>query len=135
MAAIQLEIVTPERRVLSQEVDEVRAPGATGSFGVRAGHTAFVAQLRAGRLDAVTSAGTESFAVGEGFVQVALDKVLVLAASAERAEEIDLAQAQATAEAESKKLLAMKAGEEGYELQRARVEREAARVLVASKRE
>src|SRR5690606_17362247 len=103
-------------------------------FGVRGGHTAFISQLRAGRLDVVTGAGVESFAVGEGFVQVAQDKVLVLAASAERAEDIDLAEAQGSAQAETKKLLGMSAGDANYELQRARVERETARVLVASRK-
>lgn len=134
MADIQLEIVTPQQRVLSKQVDEVVAPGAHGSFGVRGGHTAFISQLRAGRLDVVTGAGVESFAVGEGFVQVAQDKVLVLAASAERAEDIDLAEAQASAQAETKKLLGMTTGDANYELQRARVERETARVLVASRK-
>lgn len=135
MAGIQLEIVTPERRVLSERVDEVRAPGAFGSFGVRPGHTAFVAQLTAGRLDVVTTAGVDSYAVGEGFVQVALDKVLVLAETAERAEDIDLAEAKARAESEQKTLLAMSLDADDYEKQRARVERAAARVLVASKRD
>lgn len=135
MAGIQLEIVTPERRVLSQQVEEVRAPGASGSFGVRPGHTSFIAKLLAGRLDVVTSSGIETFAVGEGFVQVALDKVLVLAASAERAEDIDLGDAQTSHEAERKKLLGLSIDSDEYEVQRARVERAAARVLVASRRD
>lgn len=135
MAGIQLEIVTPERRVLSQQVDEVRAPGASGSFGVLPGHTQFVAKLFAGSLEVVNGSDVETYAVGEGFVQVAADKVLVLTAAAERAEDIDLADAKTAHDAESKKLLGMTLDTDDYELQRARVERAAARVHVASRRD
>lgn len=130
---IQLELVTPARRVLTQAVVEVRAPGADGSFGVRPGHTPFVARMKAGALVATTAQGTLAYAVGEGFVQVAQDRVLVLAETAERADEIDLAAAKADVEAETKKLGGLKESDADYELQRAKVERAAARVLVATR--
>ena len=131
---VQLELVTPEKRVLTQAVDEVRAPGADGSFGVRPGHVPFLARMRPGELVAGTGGSTIRFAVGEGFVQVADDRVLVLAETAERAEEIDLTAARGDVEAETRKLKAMKEADGDYELQRAKVERAAARVLVASRK-
>lgn len=134
MATIQLELVTPARRVLSQPVDEVRAPGAAGSFGVRPGHTDFVSLLKPGELVVVSGGQTHVFAIGEGFFQVSKDKALVLAEIAERADEIDLAGAKSAVEAEAKKLAAMKQDSADYDLQRAKVEREAARVLVASRK-
>jgi F-type H+-transporting ATPase subunit epsilon len=131
---IQLELVTPARRVLSQPVDEVRAPGAAGSFGVLPGHTDFVSLLKAGELVAVSGGQKQVFAIGEGFAQVSQNKVLVLTEAAERAEEIDLASAQAAVEAETKRLAGLAVESDQYEIQRAKVEREAARVLVASKK-
>lgn len=132
---IQLQLVTPARRVLTQTVDELQAPGAEGSFGVRPGHTPFIAVMRAGQLVAWSGGQKQVFAVGEGFVQVADDKVLVLAETADRAEDIELAGAQAELDAETKKLLGLTAADQtAYENQRARVERAAAKVLVASGR-
>jgi F-type H+-transporting ATPase subunit epsilon len=131
---IQLEIVTPERRMLSQPVDEVRVPGTNGGFGVLPGHTPLVSGMRAGQLDAVAGGQKLTFAVGEGFVQVAHDRVLVLAEVAMRAEEIDLAAAQAAVERETRRLRGMVESDPEYELARARVEREVARVMVANRR-
>lgn len=132
--SLQLEIVTPVRRVLTQQVEEVRAPGFTGSFGVRPGHTPFVAALRAGELVAVSGGSTMVFAVGEGFCEVADDRVLVLTESADRAEEIDLERARAEVSAESEKLRGLAPDTQEYEVQRARVERAAARVHIGGRR-
>lgn len=131
---LQLEIVTPNRRVLTQTVDEIRAPGFTGSFGVRPGHTPFLAQMNAGELIASTDGREESFAVGEGFVQVADDRILVLTESADRAEDIDLAQATSEEVEERQKIASLTEGTEEYEVARARLERAAARVFVARSR-
>ncbi len=131
---ISLELVTPERRVLTQAVDEVRAPGWEGSFGVRPGHMAFLARMKPGELVTVAGGAPSRFAVGEGFVQVSNDRVLVLAESAERAEDIDLTAAKGEVEEETKKLKTMKEGDGAYEMQRAKVERAAAKVMVASRK-
>lgn len=133
MAKIQLEVVTPAKRVLSQQVDAVQAPGANGSFGVLPGHTAFVSRMKAGQLVAESDGQKQLFCVGEGFVQVVADKVLVLAESCERSDEIDPVGARAEHETAAKKLAAMKTDDANYELQRAAVERAAARVLVAGR--
>lgn len=131
---LQLEIVTPSARVLTQAVDEVRAPGFTGGFGVRPGHTPFLAQMNAGELIATVDGREAVFAVGEGFVQVADDRVLVLAETADRAEEINLDAARSEVSEGTARLRSLSPGTEEYEVQRARVERAAARVFVAGKR-
>lgn len=131
---LQLELVTPARRVLSQPVDEVQAPGVEGSFGVRPGHTDFVSLLKSGELVAIAGGQKQIFAIGEGFAQISNNKVLILTESADRAEEIDLAGARTAADTETKKLAGLKQDSAEYEIQRAKVERELAKVLVAGKR-
>ena len=89
MAALTLEIVTPERRVATVQADEVRAPGVLGGFGIRKDHTPFMSQLQPGRLSVVDGGKELHYAIGGGFLQVAENKVIVLADSAEEREEID----------------------------------------------
>src|SRR6516225_7342553 len=91
---LSLEIVTPERRVAQLTCDEVRAPGTQGGFGVRPGHASFMSGLEPGRLTVVSGGREEHFAVGGGFLQVDRDRVMVLADSAERREEIDVDRAE-----------------------------------------
>ncbi len=128
---LTLEIVTPEQRLLTVTCDEVRAPGALGSFGVRPGHTPLVAALAAGELAYVQGGATHRFAVGEGFAEVADDHVRVLVEEAVRAEDVDVAAAQQDLSAKQQKLAVLKEGEPDYDLARAQVERAAARVTVA----
>lgn len=85
-----LELVTPERRVLSEEVVEVRIPGLLGELGVLPGHTPLLTALGTGPL-AYTQAGVEHrLAVQGGFAEVLPDRVTVLAQVAELPAEIDL---------------------------------------------
>lgn len=85
-----LELVTPERRVLSEEVVEVRIPGLLGELGVLPGHTPLLTALGTGPL-AYTQAGVEHrLAVQGGFAEVLPDRVTVLARVAELPAEIDL---------------------------------------------
>jgi F-type H+-transporting ATPase subunit epsilon len=97
-----LEVVTPERRLLSEEVDEVRLPGVLGELGALPGHTPLLSSLGTGPL-AFTQGSKESrFAVQGGFAEVLPNRVTVLAQVAETPEEIDLAAArQQLAEAEA----------------------------------
>jgi len=133
-ARIELEVVTPAKRVLSQAVDEVIVPGWDGLFGVRPGHTPFLARMRAGELEAKAGDETLLFAVGEGFVEVAMDRVTVLAATAERADEIDVERAEAEIRSEGDELRKSAVDTFEYDQHRARVERASVRVAVARKR-
>ena len=90
-----LEIVTPDRSVVREEVDEVQVPGAEGYFGVLPGHTPLLATLKVGELWYRVGRETQHLAIAGGFAEVLPDRVTVLAQIAERAEEIDVARAEA----------------------------------------
>ncbi|HEU5361101.1 MAG TPA: F0F1 ATP synthase subunit epsilon, partial [Candidatus Deferrimicrobiaceae bacterium] len=99
---IRLELVTPERLLVSQEVDEVIAPGYEGEFGVLPEHTQYLAILRIGVLRYRTGDRVQKVAVGGGFAEVTPERVVVMADVAEKAEEIDVERArQAHARAEA----------------------------------
>ena len=131
--SLSLEIVTPERRVLSVAVDEVRAPGVLGGFGVRPGHAPFMTSLEPGKLTYVEGGREHDYAVGGGFLQVADDRVIVLADTAEAAAEIDVERARrAFAEAQDR-LRKMTEQDGAYRLEAARARRATARLAVAGK--
>jgi F-type H+-transporting ATPase subunit epsilon len=91
---IHVEIVTPERRVVARDVDEVVLPGAIGSFGVLPGHAPLLAALAPGLAAIKGSGRDEVFAISGGFADVGPDHVTVLAETCERAAEIDRERAQ-----------------------------------------
>jgi len=91
---LTLEIVTPERSVVSERVDEVQVPGVEGSFGVLPGHTPLLASLQVGELWYRRGQVTSYVAVSFGFAEVLPDRVTILAQIAEAAEEIDVTRAQ-----------------------------------------
>ncbi len=93
--SLRLEIVTPYGPVLQEEVDEVVAPGSEGEFGVLPGHVPFVTTLKIGILT-YKKAGTARYVfVNSGYAEVKDDRILILADSAERAEDIDVERAKA----------------------------------------
>ncbi|MBI1875685.1 MAG: F0F1 ATP synthase subunit epsilon [Acidobacteria bacterium] len=92
---LALELVTPDRAIVHDRVDEVEIPGADGYFGVLPGHTPLLAMLQVGVL--WYRKGREKFhlSVAFGFAEVQPDRVTILAQLAERAEEIDVSRAEA----------------------------------------
>ena len=92
---IQLEIVTPDRALIRAEVDEIQVPGSEGYLGILPGHTPLLSTLTVGELWYRIGATTHHLAIAGGFVEVLPDRVTILADIAERAEEIDVARAQA----------------------------------------
>ena len=92
--ALQLEIATPVRLVVSDMVDEVIAPGSEGYFGVLRGHAPFLTTLGVGELTYRKGRDEYHLAVAGGFAEVRNDKVIVLADSAERPKEIDRERAE-----------------------------------------
>ncbi|MBE3072548.1 MAG: F0F1 ATP synthase subunit epsilon [Acidobacteria bacterium] len=94
-AHLTLEIVTPDRPILREQVDEVEVPGEDGYFGVLPGHTPLLASLQVGQL--WYRKGSEIFylSIAFGFAEVLPDHVTILAQIAERAEEIDVSRAEA----------------------------------------
>lgn len=97
---LTVDIVTPERVVLSESAVYVRAPGVDGSFGILPNHAPMLAELKAGELDFRKQNGQEvRLAVSSGFLQVFDNLVTVLADAAERLEEIDVDRARRALEA------------------------------------
>jgi F-type H+-transporting ATPase subunit epsilon len=90
-----LEIVTPDRLLVRDEVDEVQLPGAEGYLGVLSGHAPLLATLKVGELWYRLGQARHYLAIAGGFVEVLPDRVTVLAQIAERAQEIDVARAEA----------------------------------------
>ena len=125
-STIRLELVTPERLVLSEEVDEVVLPGYEGEFGVLPGHTQFLAILNIGMLRYRKGSAITRIALGGGFAEVTPARVVVMAETAERADEIDVERAQRARDRAEARLKELSLDDETYakaygELQRALV--------------
>ena len=96
---IQVEIVTPSQQLFSGDVQMITVPGVEGEMGILGGHAPLLTTLNIGEITLHRADGeTEYIAVSGGVVEVRPDKVIVLARSAERAEEIDVARAEAAME-------------------------------------
>jgi F-type H+-transporting ATPase subunit epsilon len=101
---LQLEVVTPDRLVLSESVDIVMAIGSLGEFGILPNHVPFLSPLMAGELRYRKDNQLDYMVVTGGFVEVSQNKVTVLAEAAERAREIDLDRAKRAKERAEKRL-------------------------------
>ena len=93
---VRLEFVTPERAIVHDDVDEVELPGVDGFFGVLPGHAPLLAALRTGEMWYRKGADKKFAFLAGGFAEVVADRVSVLALVAERADDIDLARAEAS---------------------------------------
>jgi len=91
---IRLELVTPEKIVLSEDVDEVIVPGFEGEFGVLPEHTQYLSIVNIGVLKYRKGGEMHKVALSGGFAEVTPERVVVLAETAERAEEIDVERAR-----------------------------------------
>lgn len=92
--SLKLEIVTPDKQVLNEEVDYVGAPGVEGEFGVMPNHIAFLSALQIGNLYYKKGGKAHFVFLSGGFADVNSNKVTILAESAEKAEDIDLERAR-----------------------------------------
>jgi F-type H+-transporting ATPase subunit epsilon len=91
---LHLQVLTPERSVLDVNVDQVEVPGLDGALGILPGHTELISQLKPAGLLVYTKGDSKGeMAISDGFVEVANNKVIVLADEATRPEDIDLARA------------------------------------------
>src|SRR5205807_1325882 len=93
--SLELQIVTPDKLLVREHVDEVEIPGTEGYFGVLPGHTPMLASLAVGELWYRKGQEKVFLAIAFGFAEVLPDRVTILARLAERAEEIDLERAEA----------------------------------------
>ena len=91
---VTVEVVTPTRMVVRDEVEEVIAPGAEGYFGILGGHLPFMSTLKSGELAYRKNGTWRYLAISWGYAEVLPQTVIILAEAAEKAEEIDIARAQ-----------------------------------------
>jgi F-type H+-transporting ATPase subunit epsilon len=118
-ASLTLEIVTPDRSLVTEQVDEVQLPGSEGYFGVLPGHTPLLATLQVGELWYRTGPERHHLAIAFGFVEVLPDRVTVLAQIAERAADIDATRAEAAKRRAEERIA--HAGQLDIDIERARV--------------
>ena len=131
---LTLEIVTPERSLVTEQVDEVQLPGAEGYFGVLPGHTPLLASLQVGELWYRIGSERHYLAIAFGFVEVLPERVTVLAQIAEQPQDIDVARAE-TARKRAEERLAAPAAQTGIDVERARIAlvKSIVRIQVASR--
>ena len=129
---LQLEVVTPERRVLSESVNSVTVPGRNGEMQLLPGHAALIAELKTGVLSYTEDGTTFQLHVSGGFVEVSDDRVSVLAEIAERPEEIDAARAKLSRDHTERELSSWSGTEEDFEKARAKLERSMVRLQLTS---
>jgi F-type H+-transporting ATPase subunit epsilon len=101
---IQLDIVTPDRGIVSEAVDEIVLPGSEGYLGVLPGHAPLLTTLKVGEIQCRKGRERFHLAVSWGFVEVLPDRVAILAEAAEKAEEIDVERAGAARDRARKRL-------------------------------
>lgn len=130
---LKLEMVTPYKRVLSEEVDEVNAPGFVGELGLLPGHTPLLTTLKVGELS--YKKGNEQFfvAVNWGYLEVEDDTVTVLVDTAEKSDEIDLVRAKAALGRAEDALKTLPHEDKKYAVMEAALKRALIRIQVASK--
>jgi F-type H+-transporting ATPase subunit epsilon len=131
---LNLEVVTPERRVLAESVNSVTVPGRNGEMQILPGHAALISELQTGVLAYNMDGTAFQLHVSGGFIEVNNDKVSVLAEIAERPEEIDAARARLAREHTEKQLSAWSGTEEDFEKARVKLEKSMVRLQLASGR-
>jgi len=113
-ASIRLDIVTPERPIVSEQVDEIQLPGVDGAFGVLPGHAPLLAQLQPGELWYRQGNERQFLSIDFGLAEVLPDRVTVLATLAQRPEEIDVRaaeEAKQAAESEMRQTISLEDAE------------------------
>ena len=118
---LTLEIVTPDRALLREEVDEVVVPGSEGEFGVLPGHTPLLSMLKIGELWYRQGQEKHFLVVAFGFVEVLPNRVTVLAQVGERAQEIDIARAERAKQRAEQRLAQGQLTQVDLDIERARI--------------
>ncbi|HEX8288212.1 MAG TPA: F0F1 ATP synthase subunit epsilon [Pyrinomonadaceae bacterium] len=131
---LNLEIVTPEKRVFDETVDAVTIPTTNGEIGILPNHVPLISSLKSGILTYSNRGATERMVVSGGFVEVSANKVSIMADVAERADEINAEAARAERESAEKVLSAWSGTEDEFEVEKERLEKAQARLQLASGR-
>jgi F-type H+-transporting ATPase subunit epsilon len=130
---IELSVVTPDRQVVRESVDSVSFPGKRGYLGILPGHAPLLTELTIGEIDYTLHGTRHYLAVCWGFAEVLPDRVIVLAQTAERAEEIDVSRAERARQRAEERL--KKLADTDTDLERARIalERAVVRLQAANR--
>ncbi len=131
---LNLEIVTPEKKVLSESVDAITIPTASGEVGILTNHAPLISSLKPGILSYTKSGAIEKMVIAGGFIEVSADNISILADIAERATEIDIEAAKTERDAAEKELNAWKGSEAEFETEKERLEKAQARLQLAAGR-
>ncbi|MCX6741062.1 MAG: F0F1 ATP synthase subunit epsilon [Candidatus Parcubacteria bacterium] len=136
MSKIHFEIVTPERVVLKEEIDQITVPTKQGEITVLPNHIPLIAALKPGVIEIKKNDGKtiDHLAVSGGFIEVLPTKVVILADTAERAEEIDEKRAQEAYNRAQKLMTEKQVDAQEYALVAAKIEKEMARLKVVRRR-
>ena len=130
---LTLEIATPTRLVVTETADEIVIPGSQGYFGVLPGHAPFLTTLGIGELMYRIGRDEHFLAVAGGFAEVRNDKVIVLADTAERPEEVDRARAERARERAERRLAGRSEDEVDYSRALAALARAVTRLMTAGR--
>jgi F-type H+-transporting ATPase subunit epsilon len=129
---LHLQIVTPDRLLVREDCDQVQIPGKNGELGILPGHAPLITELQIGEISYRTGTETQYLAVAWGFAEVLPEKVTILAAAAERAEDIDIKRAQ-EAKARAEELLRQAAADLDYDATLLALRRAEVRLAVAAR--
>jgi F-type H+-transporting ATPase subunit epsilon len=130
--SLELRIVTPDRLIVQEQVDEVVIPGTEGYFGVLPGHTPMLASLAIGETWYRKGEEKTYLSLANGFCEVLPDRVTILATLAERAEEIDVARAE-EAKRRAEERLAQAAKDVDYDRARLALQKSLSRLQVSTR--
>ena len=130
---LTVEIATPTRQVVAETVDEIVIPGSQGYFGVLPGHAPFLTTLGIGELMYRIGRDEHHLAVAGGFAEVRNDKLIVLADTAERPEEIDRARAERARDRAERRLSGRSDEEVDYQRAHEALMRALARIITAGR--
>lgn len=128
MAELQLDIVTPARRVVSETVDSVTVPTLNGEVGILPTHAPMISQLKSGILSYTTGGTTKKMVIAGGFLEVGAKNVSVLADSAEFPEELSAESVRAERAALEKSLGSWNGTPEEFEIEKDKLDRAEARL-------
>jgi len=134
MDKLQLEIVTPDRLLLRESVDEVQVPAKGGYIGILPGHAPLITEMQIGEISYRQGKATHSLAVACGYCEVLPDRVIILAEKAEKAEEIDPQRAQSAKERAEKRLSDLQNSDIDFDRAAVSLLRAVVRIQVSSKR-
>jgi len=134
VSQLDLEIITPERVLVKEQVELLEAKSELGEFGILPGHIQFLTTVDIGEVRYVKDGKTYYIAAGGGFAEVVNDKILMLLESAEMADEIDIERAEVAKESAEAALKELSPDSPEYKIQETALNKAITRLSVASKK-